>query len=64
MYVYDLIRERVYTAENPEEEYFVSRDITSVLLGDKIVCVGFSNLFAAIIENLEFNSNFLNWLIS
>ena len=56
MYVYDLIRERVYTAENPEEEYFVSRDITSVLLGDKIVCVGFSNLFAAIIENLEFNS--------
>ena len=56
MYVYDLIRDRVYTAENPEEEYFVSRDITSVLLGDKIVCVGFSNLFAAIIENLGFNS--------
>lgn len=52
MYAYDLVRDRVYTEENPEESYSASRDLTSTLLGDKIVCVGYANIFEKILQNL------------
>lgn len=56
MYVYDLVRDREYVAESVDEEYTVSRDLTSVLLGDKIVCVGFSVLFNEILNCLGYNT--------
>lgn len=53
---YDLVRDRYYVMENSDEEYYISRDLTSVLLGDKIVCVGFSNLLSAILNKLGIDS--------
>ncbi len=52
MYAYDLVRDRVYTEENQEESYSTSRDLTATLLGDKIVCVGYANIFEKILQNL------------
>ena len=53
---YDLIRDRFYVKEDETEDYSVSRDLTSSLLGDKIVCVGFANIFDAVCKKLGFNS--------
>lgn len=52
MYTYDYVRNREYKAENQDEDPSKSRDLTSIILGDKIVCVGFANLFDAIIYNM------------
>lgn len=53
LYVYDIIRGRQYKEEDANEAYFKSRDLVSVLLGDKIVCVGFVNLFNTILKKLN-----------
>ena len=55
MYVYDLVRNRVYTSEDENESKLSSRDLTSVLLGDKIVCVGYTKIFNTIMKNLGFD---------
>ncbi len=52
LYVYDLIRNREYKAEDENEAYTKSRDLASVLLGDKIVCAGFVNVFNTILHKL------------
>lgn len=52
MYAYDLVRDRVYTKEDEIDNYTVSRDLTSVLFGDKIVCVGYANIYEKILSNL------------
>lgn len=52
MYVYDLVRSRVYTSENETDFYFQSRDLSKVLFGDKIVCLGYANIFKAILQCL------------
>lgn len=56
MFAYDITRDRVYTKENEEENYNTSRDLTSVLFGDKIVCVGYTNVFDKILKNLGIKS--------
>ena len=57
MYAYDLIRDRFYIKEDDTEKYSSSRDLTSVLFGDKIVCVGFANIFNAVVKKLGVNSS-------
>ena len=52
LYAYDLIRNREYIMEEKSEPCYISRDLTSVLSGDKIVCLGYSNIFNAVINNL------------
>lgn len=52
MYAYDLVRNRVYKREEKWEEIKTSRDLTPVLLGDKIVCEGYANIFFAVLTNL------------
>lgn len=52
MFAYDLVRDRVYTKGNDNDSYTVSRDLTSVLLGDKIVCVGYANIYEKILSSL------------
>lgn len=57
MYVYDQVRNRVYTFENEDESCFKSRDLSEVMFGDKIVCAGYANIFHVLlhyigIENL------------
>ncbi len=56
MYVYDLVRNREYIEENKDEDLTVSRDLTSVLLGNKIVCAGYAHIFKAILDNLGFKN--------
>ncbi len=52
MYAYDLIRDRIYLEEDVSEESTVSRDLSSVLFGDKIVCAGYANIFNAVVNKL------------
>ncbi len=52
MLAYDLVRDRVYKEEDKNESYETSRDLTSVLFGDKIVCAGFANVFKIVLTNL------------
>lgn len=61
MYVYDLVRKRVYTHEDEStEHYTVSRDLNSVLFGDKIVCAGYAVIFQTILSNLGIKTYPLN----
>ncbi len=53
MYAYDIVRDRVYLEEKEGEGYETSRDLTSVLLGDKIVCVGYANILDKILVICE-----------
>ena len=55
MYAYDLIRDRFYVKEDDAEKYSSSRDLTSVLFGDKIVCVGFANIFNSVEKKFGVN---------
>ena len=50
MYSYDIVRNRVYKDENEDDDKYISRDLNNVLTGDKIVCVGFSNHFSALLH--------------
>ena len=52
MYAYDLVRDQEYVQEDKDDD-FASRDLTSILLGDKIVCVGFSRKFTALLKKLD-----------
>lgn len=52
MFAYDLVRDRVYTAESGSESKTQSRDLTSVLFGDKIVCVGYANIYEKVLDSL------------
>lgn len=54
MYLYDEIRDRVYCED--ESNKLSARDISSVLLGDKIVCLGFANMFNIALKKLGINT--------
>ena len=56
MYVYDILKERVYKEEEKGESENVSRDLTNTLLGDKIVCLGYSKIFTTILRKLGINA--------
>lgn len=55
MYAYDLVRDRVYTKESENESNIVSRDLSSVLFGNKIVCAGYVAIFNSVLKNLGIN---------
>jgi hypothetical protein len=55
MYAYDVVRNRIYNAESDNEDQSVSRDVTDVTLGDKIVCLGYARLLNEILTRLGFN---------
>lgn len=50
MYTYDIVRNRVYKDENEDDDKYISRDLNSILTGDKIVCAGFANYFSALLH--------------
>ena len=52
LYAYDIIRDRVYKKEKLTELGHKSRDLTNVILGDKIVCVGFTEIYKAVLTKL------------
>ena len=45
MYVYDIVRDKVYAEVDENEDKNISRNLSSVLLGNKIVCVGYAKIF-------------------
>lgn len=51
MYVYDILKERIY--KNDDENYHNARDVMNVLAGDNIVCVGYSNVFNAVLKCMD-----------
>lgn len=53
IYAYDIVRNNKYNEESENEDNKISRDLSSVVTGDKIVCVGFTNLFNAILNKLQ-----------
>ena len=52
MYVYDLVRNRVYLAGNSDDDASIPRDLSSVLLGNNIVCLGYARIFNSLLEKL------------
>lgn len=57
LYVYDFVRLRIYKHEDAGASYKESRDITNVLLGDKIVCLEYAKIFKSILEYLGIKNN-------
>ena len=53
MYVYDIVKGRIYCEEGSEEDKSISRDLSKVLIQDKIVCTGYSVLLEKILEQLN-----------
>ncbi len=53
MYVYDLIRYKKYNEENDDESLSESRNLSKIVLGDKIVCEGYVTYFMAILKQLN-----------
>lgn len=56
MYAYDLVRNKVYVEVGENEDKLKSRTLSSVLLGDKIVCVGYARVFKTLLEKLGIHS--------
>ena len=57
MYAYDIVRDRKYKQETKKQNARESRDLTSVLLGDRIVCSGFSEILDKVCKKLGFKSH-------
>lgn len=53
MFLYDIIRDRVYCDDINDK--MSARDLTSVLLGDKIVCLGYASIFHIALKKLGIN---------
>ena len=52
MYVYDVVRDKVYCEVDENEDKMISRNLTSALLGDKIVCMGYAVIFKTLLQRL------------
>ena len=57
MYLYDRVRNREYIHEDENESYIVSRDLSKVLFGNKIVCLGYANIFDVVLKKLGFSAD-------
>lgn len=56
MYTYDIVRNRVYKQEENGEKSTKSRDLSGVLSGRDIVCVGYANILEAILKYCNITS--------
>ncbi len=53
MLAYRFVTERLYKEVEPGEELSKSRNLISILNGDKVVCVGYANLLATVLNRLD-----------
>jgi len=53
MYAYDIVRNKVYVEVDENQDKMISRNLSSALLGDKIVCVGYAVIFRTLLDLLE-----------
>lgn len=56
LYVYDIVRDRYYNYEKEDDRHTESRDLTKVLFGDAIVCLGYAQIFKSILTYLGFKN--------
>ena len=56
IYLYDIVRDRYYISEEKNDDPYISRDLTKVIKGKKIVCIGYSEIFNTIAKKLGFNA--------
>lgn len=56
IYAYDYARDRLYV-EAKSNDYTDSRDLTKVLLGDEVVCVGYARILNAILKKCGITSS-------
>ena len=54
MFVYDFVRDREYKMPKSVNLYYQSYDVNQTILSDRIICLGFANLFNAFLYNLNF----------
>ena len=47
MYAYDMVRDKIYAEVDENDDKMISRNLSTALLGDKIVCLGYANVFKA-----------------
>ncbi len=52
VYVYDLVKSRIYNKEKDSDYEYISRDLSCVLNGDSIVCSGYIALYKAVLSRL------------
>ncbi len=57
MYAYDLVRDRVYKKSSNENNPATSRELSYVLFGEEIVCLGFANIYNCVLQKLGIKSN-------
>lgn len=53
MYVYDMTRDKLYVEVDENEDKLISRNLSSALLGNKIVCVGYAVIFKTLLNMLD-----------
>lgn len=51
-FIYDYLKKGKYKKEEKEEPWYISRGLINVLVGDKIVCMGYVELFKSLVEAL------------
>ncbi len=56
MFAYDLVRNRVYKEVGENEDKSNSRNISDVLKGENIVCVGFQEIFSNVLNQLNISN--------
>lgn len=56
MFIYDFVRNKVYREEDIDEDIFLSRSLSSALLGDKIVCFGYAMIFQTLLKKVGIDS--------
>lgn len=56
MFIYDFVRDREYKMPKSVNLYYQSYDVNQTILSDRIICLGFANLFNAFLYNLNFKS--------
>ena len=52
MYVYDMVRDKIYADVLENEDESIPRSLSTALLGDKIVCTGYANIFQTLLRKL------------
>lgn len=57
IYAFDYTKNRYYQEVEKNENPRKSRDLTKVLLGDKIVCEGYATILSTILKNLGFQAS-------
>lgn len=57
LYLYDVVKERIYTEESSDEDSTLSRNINSALLGEKIVCEGYAKIYKLLLDKANIKSS-------